>query len=449
MSARRRVVVGVWLLALASVGAGAWRALERGFAVHAQNPRLAAAPRGAIRDVRGRVLAEGPVRARRYPAGAAAVHVVGYKPSLAVSAGMEARADRFLSVPATALPPLLDRSAWRPPDLRLTLDLDWQRAAYRALGPRAGAVVVLDARDGAVVASVSRPGFAPEGLAHRFRALRDDPDEPFRDRALDSRAPPGSTFKLLMARHLLASGQGRFRSFCTGRVVTPDGHAIRCTRPHGDVDLARALAVSCNGYFVRAALERVGGSARDTYRRVLGPGFAGEADFDRAVGRALLAIGQGNARVAPVRMAAFVATLFGGAGGDAGAGGRRAGRSLRPVLVASGPTEAEPLDWDVPVPEPEVRERLAALMDGAAAGVRRRLRLSGRCALLGAKTGTAEAPVGGDFAWLVGAVRAPEASGGTRTLAFAIVLEGIQGLSIQHTPAVLERTLRGAVPACR
>jgi hypothetical protein len=87
-------------------------------------------------------------------------------------------------------------------------------------------------------------------------------------------------------------------------------------------------------------------------------------------------------------------------------------------------------------------------MDGAAAGVRRRIRLSRRCALLGAKTGTAETPEDGDFAWLVGAVRVPGAAGAPHTLAFAIVLEGTMGLSIQHTPDVLERTLHGAVPAC-
>ncbi len=442
-TSNRRAVAIVWILAAACVLAAGYRSTWRDFSVHAFNPRLSSSPRGAILDARGRHLAEGPVRERRYPLGAAAVHVVGYKRSLAVSAGLEKHADRWLSVPASVLPPLFDRRTHRPRDLRLSLEADWQRAAHRALGERIGAFVALDADTGAVLASVSRPGFAPEVLTHRFRDLRDHPSEPFRDR-VRSGAPPGSTFKLLYARHLLASGQASFRYTCPGRIATGGGHHIRCTQPHGSLDLARALAVSCNGYFVRAAMDAVGGSPRESYRAVLGPDFPGEADLDDPEGRALMVIGQGNARVPPIRMASLVATHF---------GAHEAGARFRPTLVAEGPDTADPFDWSLPIARDEERERLAELMDGAAVGVRRHVRLGPRCPILGAKTGTAETPSHEDVAWLVGAVRVPDAgregdAGRARTVAFAIVLEGIEGLSIQHTPRILERTLHAAVPAC-
>jgi hypothetical protein len=431
----------VWILAAACVLAAGYRSSWRGFSIHAFNPRLSSSPRGAILDARGRQLAEGPVRERRYPLGAAAVHVVGYKRSLAVSAGLEKHADRWLSIPASVLPPLFDRRTHRPRDLRLSLEADWQRAAHRALGERIGAFVALDADTGAVLASVSRPGFAPEVLTRRFRELRDHPSEPFRDR-VRSGTPPGSTFKLLYARHLLASGQEGFRYYCPGRIATGSGHHIRCTQPHGAVDLARALAVSCNGYFVRAAMDAVGGSPRGSYRAVLGPDFPGEADLEDPEGRALMVIGQGNARVPPIRMASLVATHF---GTHDGAHDRRA--RFRPSLVAEGPDAADPFDWSLPIARDEERLRLAELMDGAAVGVRRHVRLGRRCQILGAKTGTAETPSHEDVAWLVGAVLVPDA-GGERTVAFAIVLEGIEGLSIQHTPRILERTLHAAVPEC-
>jgi peptidoglycan glycosyltransferase len=438
VTTRGRAIAAVWVLAGVCVLGAGYRATWRDFSVHAFNPRLSVAPRGAILDVRGRSLAEGPVRARRYPLGAAAVHVVGYKRSLSVSDGMEKQADQWLSLPAAWFPPLVERSAHRPRDVRVTLDADWQQAAYRALGSRRGAVVVLDADTGAVVASVSKPGFPPEALGRRFHELREHPAEPFLDR-VRSRVPPGSTFKLLFARHLLATGEGDFRYDCPGHILTAGGHRIRCARPHGWVDLAHALAVSCNGYFVRAASEEVGGSPLATFRSVLGTGFPGEVDLGDPVGRALLAIGQGNARVQPIRMAALVATHF---------GAERGGALFRPTLIVEGPEGADPFDWSLAVAEDGVRERLAELMDGAANQVRRRVRIGGGCRILGAKTGTAETPSDEDFAWLVGAMSVPDAGAGARTLAFAIVVEGIQGFSIQHTPGVLERTVREAVPSC-
>jgi peptidoglycan glycosyltransferase len=364
------------------------------------------------------------------------VHVVGYKRSLAVSSGVEHLADRWLSVPFGWLPALIDRRDHRPRDLRLTIDADWQRAAHRALGEKRGAIVVLDADTGAVVASVSRPGFDPEGLGANFRSLRDHPAEPFLDRTR-ALSPPGSTFKLLLARHLLAEGESGASYFCPGRIATEGGRHIRCPSPHGQVDLARALELSCNGYFVRMAAEAVGGSPLDAFREVLGEGFPGESDLGHPMGRALLVIGQGNARVAPVRMASLVATHF---------GDQTPGAAFRPHLVVEGPRDVGTVDWSVPVAREPVRTRLAEMMEASGRPVGQQLELGGRCQLLGAKTGTAETPSEEDYGWLVGALRIRDEP--ERTLAFAIVVEGIRGFSIQHTPGVLSRMLRRAMSAC-
>lgn len=437
MTSNQRAILAVWLLAGACVLAAAYRASFRDFSVHAFNPRLSSASRGAILDVHGRSLAEGAVRERQYPLGAAAVHLVGYKRSLAVSSGLERLADRWLSVPQGFFPGLVDRRDHRPPDLRLSIDADWQRAAHRALGGRRGAFVVLDADSGEVVAAVSRPGFAPESLAQSFETLRDHPDEPFLDRTR-AQSPPGSTFKLLLARHLLAAGEEDHRYFCPGRIATEGGRHIRCPIPHGDVDLARALAVSCNGYFVSAAAEAVGGSPLRAFRSVLGGDFPGEPDLEKPMGRALMVIGQGNARVTPVRMASLVATHFGDHSSRA---------TFQPRVVTSGP-RVEAFDAPLRVPHEPIRTRLAEMMAGSGAAVASELGLGARCSLLGAKTGTAETPSEEDYGWLVGALRVPGRGDGERTLAFSIVVEGIQGFSIQHTPGVLERMLRRAAPEC-
>ena len=85
-------------------------------------------------------------------------------------------------------------------NLRLTLDMDVQRAADEALGDRRGAVVAIDPRDGSVLAFVSRPVFDPNlfvnGISHQdYARYREDLDNPLFNRALQGRYPPGSTVK--------------------------------------------------------------------------------------------------------------------------------------------------------------------------------------------------------------------------------------------------------------
>ncbi len=47
-------------------------------------------------------------------------------------------------------------------DLHLTLDLDMQKAAEKALGDRDGAIIAIDPKNGAVLAMVSHPTFDPK-----------------------------------------------------------------------------------------------------------------------------------------------------------------------------------------------------------------------------------------------------------------------------------------------
>src|SRR5207245_10625567 len=62
--------------------------------------------------------------------------------------------------------------AGRKPDpgraLRLSIDLDLQRALEEAYGDEAGSAVVLDPASGATLARISRPSYDPNVFAHRF-----------------------------------------------------------------------------------------------------------------------------------------------------------------------------------------------------------------------------------------------------------------------------------------
>jgi len=107
---------------------------------------------------------------------------------------------------------VLEKYAPRPgADLTLHLDINIQRAAYEALGDRRGAVVAIDPATGGVLALVSTPGFDTNlfvnGISTAdYSALRDSPDVPLFNRAIQGQYPPGSTIKPFMGMAGLESG---------------------------------------------------------------------------------------------------------------------------------------------------------------------------------------------------------------------------------------------------
>lgn len=95
-------------------------------------------------------------------------------------------------------------------DIMLTLDLDVQMAAEKALGDRPGAIVAMDPRDGAVLAMVSHPGFDPNWFSKsmsesQWKTLQKR-SFPFVNRALQG-FPPASTFKIITATAGMESGK--------------------------------------------------------------------------------------------------------------------------------------------------------------------------------------------------------------------------------------------------
>ncbi len=142
-------------------------------------------------------------------------------------------------------------------DLGVSLDIGLQRVAAEALGDRAGAVVAIDPRNGAVRALHSSPSFDPKVFGGRlsrsdWKALQDDPRHPLQNRSLQGLYPPGSTIKPFLALAGLAEGYivPQTSVFCNGSIVLY-GHRFRCWRRggHGFVDLESSLAESCDVYY--------------------------------------------------------------------------------------------------------------------------------------------------------------------------------------------------------
>ena len=159
--------------------------------------------------------------------------------------------------------------ASRPPvageDLILGLDIRVQKVAEDALIGKRGSVVALDPLTGDVIALASTPGFDPNNFVRglsvaEYGALQNNIDIPLLNRALRGAYPPGSTVKPLYA---LAAQKYNIISptqeeFCPG-VFTLRGssHEYRDDKKHGWLDMRRAISVSCDVYFFRAA-EKMG-----------------------------------------------------------------------------------------------------------------------------------------------------------------------------------------------
>ncbi|MSQ83296.1 MAG: hypothetical protein EXR77_10470 [Myxococcales bacterium] len=176
--------------------------------------------------------------------------------------------------------------------VRLTLDTDLQRAVKVAMKDVfAGAVVVLHAKTGQVLAMYAKPSFDPNALAGKraphARPLGDiSAYAPLLNKAIHG-YPPASTYKVVTAIAGLEDGviTPRSEHTCTGH-YDYGGRRFHChnRRGHGDVDLYDALRVSCDVYFYRVG-EELGLDRLHLWARKLGFGEPTGIELREARGR--------------------------------------------------------------------------------------------------------------------------------------------------------------------
>ncbi len=136
-------------------------------------------------------------------------------------------------------------------DVVLTINSQLQKSVYAALKEHNGAIVVLDVNTGAILAMVSKPSFDPASPVGRgwMRAERDRKSKLFHNRAFEEIYPPGSTFKIVTASAALMEPgviNPQKTILCNGYHKK---YNVRCHLKHGEVDLSKALMLSCNVYF--------------------------------------------------------------------------------------------------------------------------------------------------------------------------------------------------------
>jgi len=303
-----------------------------------------------------------------------------------------------------------DKPAKAGKDLRLTIDLELQQVAEKALNSvRKGAIVAMDPQTGAIRAMASRPTFDPNVFSPgpsmaQWTALN-APEAPLLNRAFQG-FPPASTFKIITSIAALESGLYNpgskvmtMNSFCYAGLCYGDHGA------HGAIGFPLALAVSSNTFYYQVGLKigpdpLFGAARRLGYGSLTGielkgeetPGLLGDQSWKKEVlgepwtpvDTITSSIGQGALQVTPIQMARMYAAVANG------------GWLVVPHLVER-PT---PRKWIGLKPA-----TLAVVRDGL-----RQVVTNGTATLLNdpklpavaGKTGTAEDPPRPDHAWFGG-----------------------------------------------
>lgn len=151
------------------------------------------------------------------------------------------------------------RAAVQGSEVLLTLDNDVQNRALEVFGEESGSCVVMDVRNGDILAMVSSPSFDPNlfvsGVPSKvYRALADYERRPLLDKALGGTFAPGSTFKPIVGLAAMKRGwDPNRRVVCNGSFFL--GRRFACLGRHGALDLRGAIKASCNVYFMTIATE--------------------------------------------------------------------------------------------------------------------------------------------------------------------------------------------------
>jgi len=174
----------------------------------------------------------------------------------------------------------IDSQAGEPgKNLQLTVDSRIQKAALERIGDQSAAAVVIDVRNGDVLALASTPTYDPNKFVTGisvpdWRALNENKFRPLANKAVSGTYPPGSTYKMIVALAALEAGVITENETirCSGSVEV-FGRKFHCWKRggHGRVDLARSLRESCDVYYYEIA-QRVGIEKISEMARRLGLG---------------------------------------------------------------------------------------------------------------------------------------------------------------------------------
>jgi peptidoglycan glycosyltransferase len=305
-------------------------------------------PRGQIIAADGTVLAKSVPSApgdpfalqRVYPTGDLFGHVTGYFNINFGATGVEEQYNDELSGQTVTQQYQTLRDLFQDRthtgDVTLTLNSKLQQAARDDLGDRQGSVVVMDPRDGSILALWSFPSYDPNQLSTHNATdaqaaktfLEANPQQPLRGRTWQERFFPGSTFKIVTGSVGLESGKVTVTDPVfpqESAYKPPDGAPIQ--NFGGEVcggALFEILRVSCNSAFAQMGAEVIGQQQMQAGATAFGfnqpspidlPAAATSVFPDTKNSKALLgqaSIGQFSTQATPLEMAMVTAGVANG-----------------------------------------------------------------------------------------------------------------------------------------
>ena len=150
-------------------------------------------------------------------------------------------------------------------DITLNIDYKLQQVAEKAFGKYKGAMVALNPNNGAVLAYVSQPSFNSNLFINgidetNWKRLNDSNHKPLINRVVSGLYPPGSTLKPFVALAALENNIRRppFSIIDKGFYTMPNqSKTFKDWKKggHGEVDLIKAIAVSCDTFFYGLGVE--------------------------------------------------------------------------------------------------------------------------------------------------------------------------------------------------
>lgn len=304
----------------------------------------------------------------------------------------------------------LERNEGQPgADIRLTIDADVQNFVQARLGDESAAAVVMDVRNGDIIAIASSPSFDPNlfvrGISHNdYNSLVENDHRPLANKTVQGVYPPGSTFKMVTALAALKEGLISVDTTvrCPGYVEV-GGRRFHCWKRsgHGTVNLEKSLAESCDVFYYEIA-QKVGIDKIAEMGKALGLGTRHEIPMSAIadgimpnkqwklerhkqewrIGDTINAsIGQGYVLTSPLQLAVMTARIA-------------TGRNVAPRLVRSidgrdvDAAEAPPLDMSEAALR-KIRAGMFAVINGER-GTAKSSRIVDETMVWAGKTGTSQ-----------------------------------------------------------
>ena len=308
-------------------------------------------------------------------------------------------------------------------DLYSTIDSELQEYAEKLFANRRGAIIAIDPRTGEVLCLVSKPDYdlnvfsgAPD--AKDVSGLFNNPDKPLFNRVTQTKYPPGSTWKMMMA----LAGLGSKKITTTSTISCPGSFTYGNKNfedhgSYGSIGVTRALEVSSNVFFYKLGL-MLGIKDYHDYSEMFGFGnrtgidlpnetrglLPSEDYFNKVYGvnkwtqglLVSLGIGQGELGVSPVQMVGYTAAIC------------MDGQYIQPHIVRrifnSSTNQEHPLEFKTRQIDLQqsyfdaVKKGMFLVVNGN--GTAKNIKNADY--LLAGKTGTAQNTKGANHSWFVG-----------------------------------------------